>query len=396
MKTAIVLLTALTVLGSIRAEADEIHLKSGKVILTDACWEEGDYVKYRKYGGVLGLKKSLVSKVVHKDLLKEIPVPTHDAKLPDLEKQLLSRLLVRNDIEKAVISTVALETQLGAAAGFFVTDAGHIVTNKHVIKGDKKAVKAFRKRLSDERVNLNRMAFELDKMEDRFEEDERWFNEHLAKMKRVRGRSRSAVKRKYNELAHQYHLRLSEYKKRKTLYGLQNQQYEIKKKQYRKAEKSLEEYNRKRKRPHNLRIVLMDGSEHDVSIVGLSPDYDLALLQLGGHKTPYIETGDPAELSLGDPVFAIGNPTGRLKNSVAKGVVSGHRGDFIQTDAKIYPGNSGGPLVSEDGKVVGINTFKQVTHKFEGLGYALLIDIAVEEFRGYLAGNTPFKQQFSP
>ena len=80
---------------------------------------------------------------------------------------------------------------------------------------------------------------------------------------------------------------------------------------------------------------------------------------------------------------SIGSPA-RLQNSVTSGVFSGFESGFIQTNAQIYPGNSGGPLVTAQGRVVGINTFKQLTHKFEGLGFAIPIQVALREFRAHL------------
>ena len=56
----------------------------------------------------------------------------------------------------------------------------------------------------------------------------------------------------------------------------------------------------------------------------------------------------------------------------------------MQTNAQIYPGNSGGPLVTQSGRVVGINTFKQLTRKYEGLGFAIPIERAYQEFGRYL------------
>jgi S1-C subfamily serine protease len=60
------------------------------------------------------------------------------------------------------------------------------------------------------------------------------------------------------------------------------------------------------------------------------------------------------------------------------------KGGFIQTNAQIYPGNSGGPLVTADGRVLGINTFKRLTRKFEGLGFAIPIKVAIDEFAAHL------------
>ena len=66
---------------------------------------------------------------------------------------------------------------------------------------------------------------------------------------------------------------------------------------------------------------------------------------------------------------------------------SGFEGGFLQTNAQIYPGNSGGPLIAADGWVLGINTFKKLTHKFEGLGFAIPISVAWHEFETFL--NAP-------
>jgi serine protease Do len=70
----------------------------------------------------------------------------------------------------------------------------------------------------------------------------------------------------------------------------------------------------------------------------------------------------------------------RLRNSVSAGVISGFEGVFVKTNAQIYPGSSGGPLVTAQGRVIGINTFKKLTHKFEGLGFAISIKKALDAF----------------
>ncbi|NJN46038.1 MAG: trypsin-like serine protease [Candidatus Competibacteraceae bacterium] len=118
-------------------------------------------------------------------------------------------------------------------------------------------------------------------------------------------------------------------------------------------------------------------------MVKFSENHDLALLKLDNYQTPALLAAATHEVGQGVSVYAIGSPIG-IRDSVSNGVVSGFADGFIRTDAKIYPGNSGGPLVLENGRVVGINTMVQVTHKFEGLGYAIKIDTALQEFAGYL------------
>ncbi|MGE0420494.1 MAG: Do family serine endopeptidase, partial [Acetobacteraceae bacterium] len=111
-------------------------------------------------------------------------------------------------------------------------------------------------------------------------------------------------------------------------------------------------------------ITLQDNSTLKAEVVGRDESTDLALLRVKPEKPlPYVEFGDSDTARVGDWVLAIGNPFG-LGGSVTAGIVSArgrniHQGpydDFIQTDAAINRGNSGGPLFNLDGKVVGINT----------------------------------------
>lgn len=115
----------------------------------------------------------------------------------------------------------------------------------------------------------------------------------------------------------------------------------------------------------NIRATLKDGTSYDVKIVGRDPNTDLAVLQLQDLKgaVPFLELADSDDIRVGDWVIAIGNPLG-LGHTVTKGIVSarnrniqaGLYDDFIQTDAPINQGNSGGPLINMDGNVVGVNS----------------------------------------
>jgi serine protease Do len=111
-------------------------------------------------------------------------------------------------------------------------------------------------------------------------------------------------------------------------------------------------------------VTLHDGSKLDAEIVGKDAKTDLALLRVKSSKPlPAVQFGDSDHLRVGDWVLAIGNPFG-LGGTVTAGIVSarsrdinaGPYDDFIQTDASINRGNSGGPLFDMEGRVVGINT----------------------------------------
>jgi len=110
-----------------------------------------------------------------------------------------------------------------------------------------------------------------------------------------------------------------------------------------------------------------------LALVGYNPELDLALLRIDGDYS-YLEFEDSDNIEVGEKVIAIGNPLG-LGFSVSEGIVSAvdRLGEnnipaYIQTDAALNPGNSGGPLINTEGKVIGINNFKIAG---ENLGFAL-------------------------
>ena len=111
-------------------------------------------------------------------------------------------------------------------------------------------------------------------------------------------------------------------------------------------------------------VIFQDGSEHQAKIVGKDAKSDLALLKIDAPKPlPYVEWGDSDKAHVGDWILAVGNPFG-LGGTVTKGIISAHSRslgssnyiDFMQIDASVNRGNSGGPTFDLAGHVVGINT----------------------------------------
>jgi S1-C subfamily serine protease len=112
----------------------------------------------------------------------------------------------------------------------------------------------------------------------------------------------------------------------------------------------------------------------NAELIGYNPTFDIALLRLPGQHDR-LKLANSNKVQIGEKVIAIGNPLG-LQFSVSEGIVSAtHRlgpsgaESYIQTDAALNPGNSGGPLINKDGRVIGINNFK--VGGGESLGFAL-------------------------
>ena len=114
----------------------------------------------------------------------------------------------------------------------------------------------------------------------------------------------------------------------------------------------------------SITVTLQDGRKLSAKLLGADEKTDLAVLKVNSDKPlPYVEFGDSTKARVGQPVIAVGNPFG-LGGTVTSGIISargrdiqsGPFDDYIQTDAAINRGNSGGPLFDMDGKVIGINT----------------------------------------
>ena len=140
-------------------------------------------------------------------------------------------------------------------------------------------------------------------------------------------------------------------------------------------------------------ITFNEGRELEASIVGADPNTDLALLKVDETNLPYTSFGNSDEVKLGDWVLAVGNPF-NLTSTVTAGIVSAKARNinilrrnenvfplesFIQTDAAVNPGNSGGALVNPQGLLVGINTaIASKTGSYSGYSFAIPSNIALK------------------
>src|SRR5712672_3505266 len=136
-------------------------------------------------------------------------------------------------------------------------------------------------------------------------------------------------------------------------------------------------------RADEIAVQLADGRELAAKLVGGDPDTDVAVIKVPAENLTAIPIGNSDQIEVGDFVLAIGNPF-LIGQTVTSGIVSGlnrtnvglqQYENFIQTDAAIYPGNSGGALVNLRGDLIGINTvFIGATNSNPGMGFAIPIN----------------------
>lgn len=133
-------------------------------------------------------------------------------------------------------------------------------------------------------------------------------------------------------------------------------------------------------------IAFSDRRELDAELVGSDARTDVAVLKVKGNNFPALKIGNPDTLKVGEPVLAIGSPFG-FDYSASAGIVSAKSRTmsretavpFIQTDAALNPGNSGGPLFNQRGEVIGVNSrIFSGTGGYMGLSFSIPIDVAMD------------------
>ena len=142
-------------------------------------------------------------------------------------------------------------------------------------------------------------------------------------------------------------------------------------------------------------VELADGRKFTAEITGTDPVTDIAVIKIDADNLPYLELADSDTLEVGEWVLAIGNPLG-FSHTVTAGIVSAKGRslrladieNFIQTDAAINRGNSGGPLLNLEGKVVGMNTAIYGATGNIGIGFAIPVNMAKHAYKQIREGGT--------
>jgi serine protease Do len=254
-------------------------------------------------------------------------------------------------LEAARNATVLIETGLGIGSGFIIDGQCHVVTNRHVVELDGA-------RTADEVVQDPEAQAAIAEAREKLQ---RQIYAAEIRLRSIRNQAGSNLEQVELER------RIAEARK-------QLQDPSLGLKNY--VAKAVDKAGRS-----GFKATLPDGTVYESLYAKFSEDYDLALFKLPAKFCTHLRAGRSKELSYGQRLYTIGNPSG-MAYTLTSGVFSGERfnGDtrYLQTDAPINPGNSGGPLITEDGRVIGINSM--VLRDTQGIGFALPIEAAYEAF----------------
>lgn len=262
----------------------------------------------------------------------------------------------KNEIERARNATVFIQTEWGASGSGFIVDADcRVITNRHVVEFNEAKLRSDVTSSSEVQgayvAQKKQLLLEIERLGYEFRNAQR------------AGASSTAMLKLREELE----------KKKAEFDGLADT--------YRsEIDSKIHDEAWKYKYAH-LKVSLVDGTEYSVANVTISERFDLAEFTLNDNDCPFLVAGNLDDLAQGSPLFTIGNPAG-LTYTVTSGVFSGFRNDddrvFLQTDAPINAGNSGGPLIDPQGRVVGINTM--VLKDAQNIGFSIPVTAIEKAF----------------
>lgn len=385
------LIICCVILSAYHLAAHELVLRDGTIITTDYISRDGFTVTYEQFGGLISVSLTEVDSIRYDQdsttRLKrriETSTSTQYTEADDLQALLVQKLQPATAVERANLSVVTIQTVAGSGSGFFVSSDGLIVTNAHVVRGSRQQRQQTVDSIDEAAARLKRWQAELAEEEQRLNT----YQNNLTRAKEEFAEGFSADKARIDRqqrTAYEQELqkRLRYLTRWQKDFGDRQQQYRRGLAEFTRKKQDFYQTGRRLAGQNRFTVILADGSEQSAVLYRVSDDYDLALLKLDGYTTPYLQPADGGDIVLGGRVYAIGSPL-KLNNTVTSGVVSAIRGDYLQTNAEIYPGNSGGPLISETGLVLGVNTMKKITEKFEGLGFAIRYSRVRSEFGDYL------------
>jgi V8-like Glu-specific endopeptidase len=290
-------------------------------------------------------------------------------KLSDYKTLLNNKYPSSNPVQQATMAVVTVKSKLGSGSGFFVTEDCYLITNKHVVRPAKgKQWDATQAKIKQNALVFKRNKMQISNQRERLAVNKQKLDDFWAYMGGI-----SSEKQK--QLAQRE-------------YALYERQYEQDRQQLDEAERRLYEDEKKFNQQQSnfnfssavsnvaqsFEIVLKDNTKTRANLIKVAPEDDLALLKVNACRAPHLKFATKG-VSQGVIVHAIGSPLG-LRDQLTEGTVTQLSAQGIVTDAQILPGNSGGPLITDDGHVIAVNTIKVAKGSALNTGFGVSIPVA--------------------
>lgn len=301
-------------------------------------------------------------------------------KISDYKKKLWEKYKPKSPVESATLAVVTIKTSMGTGSGFFVSDDCYLITNKHVVRPTStKNWQQLDEELKQEKTDIKEAKKYIADETERLKIEKRKLSEFRSY---VDGLRPSGYK---NDEKADYEFRLKEYNRdvkdlKEKIISTKDQE-----KDYRKRNSDFSMDSSIANISKSFKVILKDDTKLQASLIQLAKNEDLALLKIDRCKSPFLVLDQTIQPYQGMDIFAIGSPLG-LKDHVTAGVITNVTDDGINSDAKILPGNSGGPLINPNGEVIGVNTLKVSVDNPNtvGFGVAVPVGVVLQEFGKYI------------
>lgn len=293
----------------------------------------------------------------------------------DLNKSLTEKFKPVSIVEKNTLAVMKIETPAGTGSGFFISSNGYIVTNKHVVRPGEQALSRIKRDLEKAEKVLENQRARLSRQRAQLKDMKRHLERRIADLEYYPETEQKVQEKEIAQYRRQYLESKKNVDKFRRAVATNTRKHNDEKASINRRVANAAVANR-------FTLVLKDETKLQANLVKLSDKQDLALLKLDGYTTPRIDIRDSHRARQGQSVFAIGSPLGN-NDYVTSGVVTSIKRETIITDAQILPGNSGGPLIDDEGLLLGVNTAKMLSTSSigsEGFGIAIPLATLKSEF----------------
>ena len=354
----IIVIFLITVVGQVSAEIYKYKDKNGR-------WQFTDKAPDKKSSSITvsGKNKTKATKSAN----------------TNLKSKLFDRFKPSTKLQEASLSVVTVLTKVGSGSGFFITDTGYLITNRHVVRPS--STSDWKER-GEKLLESKEWLAEFNESIEEDEQTIRTQKSYIDENKEYSESKKSTAN--YKQRFKRY---VKQYEKNKTRQRKNEKKFNAENKKYKKAQSDYDWGSSVSSFTRSFTIRLKNGDKLKAKLVKISKDHDLALLKLDNYTTPFLSLEADTGARQGTRVFAMGSPLG-ITDSLATGIITKPGEDFLYTDTKILPGNSGGPLVNNKGKVIGVNTaVLSQTRYSEGLGVAIYSRFIRDEFGSSIAAE---------
>lgn len=343
-RTIVLFIGLLFLQGGCLAEVYKYKDESGR-------WQFSDKPKKGSQAALLGGYKAKASAIV------------------DIEKQLNMKYQPTSSVQRATLAVVTINSKLGSGSGFFVSADCYLITNKHVIRpAAGKSWDATQRKLKKNAAEFERTRRKLQHERQRLALSK----QKLDDFKRYLEGLTSASKK---QLAQQeYAVHVDRYQQEERYIDDFAKRFNENERAFNKQRSNFDFSSSLANVARSFELTLKDNTKLQASLIKVSSSDDLALLKVKACKSPFLVLS-AKRLSQGVTVHAIGSPLG-LRDQLTRGTVTQVLSNGVVTDAQIMPGNSGGPLVNDEGEVVAVNTLKVAQGSALNKGFGVSIPVA--------------------